>query len=812
MDGTGPLLQSFPIGTVLADAFVITTMISSGPSGQIYAAYDQILGRDVVIKAALPGRRGGSLRQEARALAAFQHPGLVSVHACGVHSGREYLVLEKVAGMTLADHFSQRTTTGGFALAEIVETLIQVSDTLGAIHSAGLAHLDLRPKNILLAAAGRVVLVDFGVAHNAPLDPDRSRYVSPDTVGNAERITDKQMRDLYALGLVAFEMLTGALPDNRDPVADQLARICAGVPEPLSQLVGELLSTDPGARPRSADLVGASLRAISSVPLDRSATPLSIVIADDDPDMSRLLALVIRKFAPVATIQFAEDGAEALRLVQRAPPDILFLDLQMPKVNGLEVCMYLRGTSLADRMTICVISQFGESHRAVLKQLGIIDILAKQATSEDELSVGVGRLLQRLVPSPSPTPASEPSSSTPTVGGRYILEGTLGEGGMGRVYRARHVHLGKRFALKIISASFANDTEARERFNQEAKLASEISHPNIVSVVDFGEDRQLGAYMVMELLRGETLADAGKLSIRRACDVLGQTADALDLIHRHGIIHGDVKADNIMLIEEAAGTRRRRIARLLDFGLAQRISLTSTNAGFVVGTPHYLAPERALGGRPSVASDVYALGVLGYFLLTGQLPFDGEQQAILEAHVTCEPPPMGPRRGEDIDPALEALILRAMSKDVALRHPSAAAFHYELNAVMDMLDLGRRKARATGSENQIGSLTKVFTQSGVPQAVLSADGSIVTANQALGELLGAATVDLEGRSITSHVTGRDLREVLAEALAASGVIECRARLDRSGHDLVLWLSRLPAPGNELHLLIKHVPASAALTI
>src|SRR3954464_14875731 len=119
-----------------------------------------------------------------------------------------------------------------------------------------------------------------------------------------------------------------------------------------------------------------------------------------------------------------------------------------------------------------------------------------------------------------------------TVGGRYALDGRLGEGGMGQVFRARHLQLGKAFALKLISPAFAADGAARERFNQEAKLASEITHPNIVSVVDYGEDPEFGAYMVMELVEGEPLIDGtGPMTVRRACDMLGQIADALDHIH-----------------------------------------------------------------------------------------------------------------------------------------------------------------------------------------------------------------------------------------------------------------------------------------
>src|SRR5438552_2769679 len=207
------------------------------------------------------------------------------------------------------------------------------------------------------------------------------------------------------------------------------------------------------------------------------------------------------------------------------------------------------------------------------------------------------------------------------VGGRYILEDQLGEGGFGEVYRVRHAELGKRFALKIISPSFATDTDARNRFTEEAKMASEINHVNIVAVVDYGEDEKLGAFMVMDLIDGQPLWPIDEMmSVRRVCDVLSQVADALECIHKHGIIHGDIKADNVLVVEEppaAAGGRRRSTIRLVDFGLARR---SGGAAGEVAGSPHYIAPERTLGGSAPVATDNYALRVLGYLLFTNTLP------------------------------------------------------------------------------------------------------------------------------------------------------------------------------------------------
>jgi eukaryotic-like serine/threonine-protein kinase len=403
-----------------------------------------------------------------------------------------------------------------------------------------------------------------------------------------------------------------------------------------------------------------------------------------------------------------------------------------------------------------------------------------------------------------------------TVGGRYALDGRLGEGGMGHVYRARHIQLGKAFALKIISPAFATDNAARQRFNQEAKLASEITHPNIVSVVDFGEDDQFGAYMVMELVEGESLIAPGTLpmSVKRAIDVLGQCADALDHIHKRGIIHGDVKAENIMLTDEptskSGGNRRRRLVRLLDFGLARRDHVEEEG---VSGSPHYLAPERAAGGPASVSSDVYALGVLGYLLLTGTLPFEGSVVEVLMAHLNSSPESISSRRREEIDPALESLIIRAMAKDPAHRHGSAAAFRYELNTVMDMLDMGRRRSRGSGAlppeSAREHAILQAFERSRIPQAIISIEGAFVATNRAFNKFVnqdkhGCDGLVLSDTTLATFVPGlmRALKIVHADGKPA----ERRAKVFRGSHrppyELSIWLTPLPIPGQEIHLLVR----------
>jgi serine/threonine-protein kinase len=397
------------------------------------------------------------------------------------------------------------------------------------------------------------------------------------------------------------------------------------------------------------------------------------------------------------------------------------------------------------------------------------------------------------------------------VGGRYVLEQRIGSGGMGEVYRARHAQLGKSFALKIIASDLVSDLAARERFHREAEIASQISHPNIVSVVDFGEDTHYGVYMVMELVDGESLVNllaGGQIPIARTVDVLGQVADALDHIHRAGVVHGDVKADNILVAPEPErpGARRRRIIKLLDFGVARR--LTSTDDG-LNGSPHYLAPERCLGGPATVATDIYALGVLGYLLFTRTLPFDGEVVELLEAHVTREPHSMASRRGEHIDAAIEKLITRAMAKDPATRHGSSAAFRYELNAVQSMLDIGdkrvRRLPRATRSTSRDVMLSALFDRSELAQAIITTDGTIELTNEVFEAFVGGR--QLGGRHVQSTILANVAPHIVASlrAVHIAGVpSELRAHV-ASGREIVIWIGPTPLGTDHVHVMIWPAP-------
>jgi hypothetical protein len=330
------------------------------------------------------------------------------------------------------------------------------------------------------------------------------------------------------------------------------------------------------------------------------------------------------------------------------------------------------------------------------------------------------------------------------IGGRYIVDGQIGRGGMGRVLRVRHSALGKAFALKLPKAAISMDAGFRARFDREAKLASSLSHDNICSVVDFGDDESFGLFMVMELLEGVRLdyklRHDGPLVPRVAYDVMSQIGDALRYVHGKGIVHGDIKSENILLLR----SERRRVAKLLDFGLA-RLSATEHSGG-IEGTPQYLAPERIQGQPATPASDIYALGVLFYELLTSRLPFDGPHDEVFRMHLLQQVPTPSTKVDRALDERADLIVARATAKRPEDRHPDVASFLYELRALMAMegVDGGRRAAsvrrtRRTGDE---ATANDVFQYAPLPLAAVDVHGRVKQANQAFLDFIAAKSDEI----------------------------------------------------------------------
>src|SRR5215203_640169 len=263
----------------------------------------------------------------------------------------------------------------------------------------------------------------------------------------------------------------------------------------------------------------------------------------------------------------------------------------------------------------------------------------------------------------------------------YRIEERIGRGGMGVVYRAQHMNLQRRAAIKIIAPEFADTKGFRSRFIREARIAAALQHPNIVTVYDAGQAGQT-LYIAMQFIRGSdlaaTLREQGRLRPYRAIDVCRQVAAALDAAHGMGLIHRDVKPANVLI--------EGRIAFLTDFGLTKRIEGTQTQltkAGDVVGTIHYVAPEQIEGGRVDARTDIYSLGCLLYHCLSGELPFARDTDvAVIYAHLSEEPPRLTSVRPE-LPGGLDAVIAKALEKAPERRFPSCADLMSAARSVID---------------------------------------------------------------------------------------------------------------------------------
>lgn len=272
----------------------------------------------------------------------------------------------------------------------------------------------------------------------------------------------------------------------------------------------------------------------------------------------------------------------------------------------------------------------------------------------------------------------------------YEVLGILGEGGMGRVYRARHIETNTERALKVLLPELIHSANVLARFDREAAIARQLEHPHLAAVFEQGKTREGAPYLAMELLVGKNLADqiadAGKLALPDAMHVMRQLLDALGYLHGLDIVHRDVKPENVMLVERDGDPA---FVKLLDLGIAKvPPSLAEspgaerlTSAGLTLGTPAYIAPEQALGSAIDGRADLYAASVTLFEMLTGKLPFQADDAgAMLAKHISM-PPPRLRHRGIEASRELEILVARGMSKQPYDRYDSAEEFVSALSEV-----------------------------------------------------------------------------------------------------------------------------------
>ncbi|HET9454537.1 MAG TPA: protein kinase [Gemmatimonadaceae bacterium] len=403
------------------------------------------------------------------------------------------------------------------------------------------------------------------------------------------------------------------------------------------------------------------------------------------------------------------------------------------------------------------------------------------------------------------------------VADRYRVTQKLGEGGMGSVYLAEHVKMGRKCAVKVMNPGMASDPDAISRFNREAANASRINHPNVCAVYDFGETSDGVIYLAMEYIEGPSLTkvieELGALPALRAADITRQAAEALAVAHDMGIVHRDLKPDNIMIAKSRDGGD---IVKVVDFGIAKAGNAENqkvTKTGMVVGTPEYMSPEQLSGDKLDGRSDTYSLALVAFNMFTGKLPFPGDSlQETMVARLTDRPKTLTEMKSDVAWPeSVQTVMDKALARSAADRYQSAAEFGRELmaavaampesaatnafTAVMTPVSAPVAKKTTPIPATRVNTPTPVVSSPGVPERKRSSAGLIGIAATVLVVLGGvgawmamskgkAPAVEPLSHQLTPQSSPRDYAADLAridtltagDATAAT-VSEALARLD-----------------------------------
>jgi DNA-binding response OmpR family regulator len=426
-----------------------------------------------------------------------------------------------------------------------------------------------------------------------------------------------------------------------------------------------------------------------------------IVVADDNAINRMLLSGILEQAG--YDVRAASDGRMALQMIEEHPPEMVLLDIQMPQMSGYEVCAAMHARPSLATIPVVFISALddvGEKVKGfeaggvdyVTKPFEAPEVLARVSSQvklfrlQRELESRNLQLKQRnvelqkrneeLVVAHQRTERlfmalSEALTGT-TLDETYLLEEKIGEGGFGAVFRGTHLRLRRSVAVKVLRPTSGRDAEAHlARFRREGIAACRIAHPNAVEVIDFGVSTNGIPYLVMELLSGQTFgallrSSSGSLPIRRVAEIIAPVCDALAAAHDAGIVHRDVKPDNVFL-HDVAG---REVVKVVDFGIAKLLDDSApdpdvTQIGTLVGTPTYMAPERLLGGSYDARSDIYSVGVMLYTSVSGEMPFGVAAPSVPEMvklHLTAKPNPL-----IDVPDAFAELVMRALDEEPGKR-------------------------------------------------------------------------------------------------------------------------------------------------
>ena len=739
--------------------YVLLKPLARGGMGALYLALTGERGMEklCVIKTALHHLADRSymqrFRDEAKIVVRLSHGNLVTVFDAGQVSGEIFLAMDYIEGKDLRAVWNRCAQKGiAFPVDVAVHIAKELARGLGYAHSFGglnLVHRDVSPPNLLLSYTGEVKLTDFGLATSSL----KMEKTAPGVIyGKVSYMAPEQARgepldgrsDQYAAAIMLWELLTGRqlFPVSNGVAAkgedDLLLRVRNPQPAPPSQKTRRV--------PQELDRI--VLRALSAARDDRYKTCEEFRV-----DLAAFLA----KTAP------ATDGEHVANFLKR-----LFEDDILSEREEREKLMIVGSTLLPSPGTVGMSSPSSsdlEAKTPALRKSGTRQMdparapppmpnAAKGESTRPESGGpdGPARSGDTQAIATPPT-ADENSQVIGTIlSERYSVLRLIGEGGMGRVYEAEHIGIGKRVAVKVLHPAYTRTPDVVERFKREARAASRIGHQNIVNVTDSGTTADGHFFFVMEFIEGQELGlvihREGRFSFKRAFRIADQMCQALQAAHDAGIIHRDLKPENVLLITYEG---RPDFVKVLDFGIAKTSEMEEstqtkegrrlTRPGVAMGTPEYMAPEQAAGKPADPRSDIYAVGSILYEMLTGHPPYEGENvMEVLHKKATESPASLAEIR-PDVPVLVTALVERAMARNADDRPQTMASFALEIALVLDAF-IGRRTPTEvrfppvptpTGGESFVGAIEP---QTAIVQQALSKKARWIT----VGSLLVVASL------------------------------------------------------------------------
>lgn len=668
--------------------YVLVKPLARGGMGALYLALHGQRGMEklCVVKTALPHliEKGylQRFKDEAKVVVRLSHGNLVGVFDAGQVKGEIFLGMEFVEGKDLRAVWNRCAQKGmAFPLPVAVHIVKELLRGLGYAHifeGLKLVHRDVSPPNVLLSYSGEVKLTDFGLATSTL----KLEKTAPGVVyGKVSYMAPEQARgealdgrtDLYAAAIILWELLTGRqlfAPSPRGP--------------------GEDSQDDLLERVRHPQLVPPSQKA-SRVPRE-------------------LDVILMKALAPNPQDRF--QSGEEFRIELAG-----FLAKNAPAMDGHQVARFLR-----DLFSDVIVKERAEREQLVREAVALLDGVSGTRTPAIAPPAVDGRAEPRgehvdTAPighhdgssPPAPKPLEEGSRMVGALlSGRYQIKRMCGEGGMGRVYEAEHIEIGKRVAIKVLHPAYSRTPDLVERFRREARAASRIEHPNVVNVTDFGTTDDGSLFFVMEYIEGIELGllihREGPLPPVRVLRIAEQMCEALQAAHDVGVIHRDLKPENILLLglgggrsTPASGQSSGAIdprepsdfVKVLDFGIAKSAEIEEssrrgkrlTRPGVAMGTPEYMAPEQAAGHPADPRSDIYAVGSIIYEMLCGSPPYEGDNvMEVLHKKANEPPKPLGELRPA-LPPAVIGLVERSMARSPDDRPRSMADLAYEIHTI-----------------------------------------------------------------------------------------------------------------------------------